>query len=251
MPKMTRDEFAGTRGACARPAATARERKLGRGARTDLVVAGLVVAGLVTGAACAAPPERRAVETMQEAVAAASAKDYDRAAELAERASEERPGFVDPLFLLAAIRERTGRMDDARDTYSRILAFDPTATAAAVALAQTYVAEGRRDEAADWLRRAIEEDPGAEAAAFNLGSLAEGRGAGDEAAAWFQLAGTLDRRDPRAPTHIARIRFEQGRPDDARRAAEEAVRRAPDYAPAQRVLAAIPPTAPAGSTAPR
>ena len=167
----------------------------------------------VAAGACAASPEKTAVATLREAVDAARAGDDARAADLARRARTERPGFVDPLFVLARLDEKRGDYDSARRAYREILADDPTSTAAAVALANTFLSQRRFDEAEDWLRRALEEDPGAEAAAFNLGSLSEQRGDLDAAARWFELSAALDRRDPRSPTRVARIRLNQGRTD--------------------------------------
>ncbi|MCE9638279.1 MAG: tetratricopeptide repeat protein [Planctomycetes bacterium] len=212
------------------------DRHLRRMATGPSVLLAAGIAALTGG--CATTKEETAVATMREAVAATRSGDLERGAALARQAQVERPGFVDALFLLAAISEKQGNRDVARDAYRSVLKSDPTATAAAVALAQTLVADSRFDEAESWLLKAIEEDPGAEAAAFNLGSLAERRGAPNEAASWFILSSVLDRRDPRSPTHVARIRLAQGRIDDALTAAEVAVARDPTYVPAQDVLRA-------------
>lgn len=201
----------------------------------------VLVLGLASAACASTSAETTAIATMQEAVTAYRAGHLAKAEELGLRARAERPGFVDPLFLVASIRERGERWGEAREAYREVLAVDPTSTAAAVALAQTFVAERNLPEAQEWLLRTIEEDPGAEAAAFNLGSLHEDLGDAESACGWFGLSAALDTRDPRAPTRIAQIRLAQGRRDEARAAAEDAVRRAPDYAPARAALAASRP----------
>lgn len=195
--------------------------------------AALALAASVAGCKSA---ESGAVVTFREAVRAVQAGDDARADRLAAEALQQRPGFIDPLFLRASLAERWKDYEGARSYYRDILAADPTSTAAATALAQTYIAEGRFDDAADWLRRCVEEDPGAEAAMFNLGVLAERGGDQEVALAWFRLSAFLDRRDPRAVGRIAAIRQAQGRSEEAAMAAEEALRRAPDYAPARAIL---------------
>lgn len=206
-----------------------------------------LVIGLVPLAGCASGPEddAKAIATLREALVAARSGDLARADELAARAETERPGFIDPLFARASIAEKLGDPAAARGFYERILQLDPSRTPAGTALAQTYIAEGRFDEGAEWLRRAIEADPGAEAAMFNLGVLSEQRGELEPATGWFRLSAILEIGDPRPVVAIGRIRLRQGRTVEARAAAEEAVRRAPNYAPAAALLAAVPaPSAP-------
>lgn len=226
-------------GARDRPAERVASRRSSAAAavgRIVRVVGAIAVFG-VSSPGCASH-QQDAVATLGAATESARAGDLDRAADLAQRAIDEHAGFVDAHFLLAAIEERRGRFDAARDLYLRVLRLDPTSSHAAVALAQTYLAERRTDDARSWLLKAIEEDPGCEPAAFNLGSLAEADGSLDDAAAWFELSAALDLRDPRAPVRVARVRLAQGRTEDARRAADEAMRRAPDYPPAQAASAA-------------
>lgn len=191
---------------------------------------------------CASNPDAdaKAIATLREAIVAARSGDLARADELAARAETERPGFIDPLFARASIAEKRGDPEAARSYYERILQLDPSRTPAGTALAQTYIAEGRFDEGAAWLRRSIEADPGAEAAMFNLGVLAEQRGELEPATGWFRLSAILEVGDPRPVTAIGRIRLLQGRTAEARAAAQEALRRAPNYAPAAALLAAIP-----------
>lgn len=186
----------------------------------------------------------RATSTLGDALVAAKNGDLDGAERLAQEAREQAPGFIDPLFALAAIAERRADTEAARARYLQILTEDPTQTRAGVALATTYLQEGRFDEAAEWLRRAIEADPGAEPAYFNLGSLAESRGDLDDAVAWLRLSAVLDVNDPRATTRIAAIRLRQGRTRDARLAVDAALQRAPNHAPAlalrEEILRAAP-----------
>jgi tetratricopeptide (TPR) repeat protein len=215
----------------ARLAASPRPRRC-RGVVAAAARAALLLAG------CSSTPEATAATTLKDAWDAARAGDLDRGAELARRASEERPGFVDPLYLLAAIEEKRSNFEAARDAYRQILSTDPTATRAAVALAGTLAAESRFDEAEQLLRAAIEEDPGAEPAAFNLGEMADRRSAPDEACAWFALSSALDTRDPRALARIAEIRLRQGRAQEALAAARDVVARAPKWPPGRRILAA-------------
>jgi Flp pilus assembly protein TadD len=178
--------------------------------------------------ACASTDETKAVSAMKDARAAAAAGDFDGAKASAERAAELRPGFVDPLMLLAAIAEKRGDVEEARRRYREVLTHDPTATAAGVALGFTYVRTGEFDEASAWFTKAITADPGSEAAAYNLGSLAESRRDLETAAAWFDVAAALDAGDPRAPTRLAAVRLAQNRPKDALDAADTALRRWPD-----------------------
>jgi tetratricopeptide (TPR) repeat protein len=180
-------------------------------------------------AGCASSKEEQAIESMREAMIAAQQKDNAAAKAAAERASEIRPGFVDPHMLLANLAEQEGDFETARRHYIEVLKLDPTDTAAGVAIGFTYLCEARFDEAKDWFLKAIEADPGYEAAAYNLGSLLEHRGEPDTAAAWFDIAATLDARDPRALAHIAGIRLGQRRFEDALAAADAALRRAPNY----------------------
>jgi tetratricopeptide (TPR) repeat protein len=163
--------------------------------------------------------------------------ELDAAAELARRATRERPGFVDPWFALAAIEQERGDLPAARAAYMEILAIDPTQTAAGTALAHTFLLEKKAGEAREWLLRSIESDPGAEAAFFNLGSLAESSGAWDEAVGWYRISAALDGRDPRAPHAAARVRLRAGRTEEAHALLKEALRRAPEYGPSLSLLA--------------
>lgn len=174
---------------------------------------------------------------MREALAAAERHDLDAARAAAERATELRPGFVDPHMMLARLAEDRGDYEEARRHYVAVLKSDPTDTAAGVALGFTYLREQRFDEARSWFEKAIESDPGYEAAAFNLASLAEQQGRLEDAIAWFDIAAALDRRDPRALARIAGIRLAQGRPGDALASAEAALARYPRSKAAQEARA--------------
>lgn len=213
-----------------------RRRAAARAAR--LAAAALFVAACTS---TQADDEKRAVRSLREALAAAEAGRYDDAESAAGRAAEERPGFVDPWFLRAALAERRQDPEAARAAYRRILEIDPTRTAAGVALAQTYLVEGRKAEAREWLLRSVDADPGAEPACFNLGSLAADEGDHESAAGWMTISATLDPRDPRAPLELAGIRLRQGRTDAALAAAEEALRRAPDWPPARQAVERLRP----------
>ncbi len=181
----------------------------------------------LASSACASSDESKAVSAMKDAMAAAQANDLDGAKAAATKAVELRPGFIDPLMMLAAIAEDRADWEEARRRYLEVLKYDPTDTAAGIALGVTFVRESRFDDAREWFRRAIASDPGAEAAAYNLGSVAEQQNDLETAAAWFDVASALDRRDPRALTRIGEIRLAQNRADEALDAADAALRRWP------------------------
>jgi len=194
-------------------------------------------------ASCASDTEAesraRAVESFRASVLAAQDGDLDRAEALARDALEHAPTFVDPHFALARIEELRGDPDAARAHYLRALEVDPTQVRAGIALATTYFPEQRWDEAETWLSRAVEADPGAADAYFNLGFVAEARNDPDRAAGLLRLAAVLDQYDPHAPALIAGIRLAQGRLEDARAAADEALRREPGFPAATAVRAEI------------
>jgi tetratricopeptide (TPR) repeat protein len=171
--------------------------------------------------------ENDAVLEMRQALDAAKKNDLDAAHGHAERAAALRPGFVDPLMMMAAIAEQRGDFDGARTRYLEVLKSDPTDVAAGNALGFTYLAQGRFDTAVEWFTRSIEADPGFEAAAYNLGSVAEQQRDLDTAVAWFEVSSALDQRDPRSLTRVARIRLLQGRPEQALAAADAALARHP------------------------
>ena len=171
--------------------------------------------------------EKEAVEEMRQALDAAKQNDLDAAHDHAERAAALRPGFIDPLMMMAAIAEQRGDYDGARTRYLEVLKSDPTDVAAGNALGFTYLAQGRFDTAVEWFTKSIEADPGFEAAAYNLGSVAEQQREFDKAVAWFEVSSALDQRDPRSLTRIARIRLSQGRPEQALAAADAALARHP------------------------
>jgi tetratricopeptide (TPR) repeat protein len=164
---------------------------------------------------------------MRQAFEAAQRSEIDVAQRHAERAVELRPGFIDPLMMMAAIAEQRGDYDGARTRYLEVLKSDPTDVAAGNAMGFTYLAQGNFDTAAEWFTKSIEADPGFEAAAYNLGSVAEQQRDLDTAVAWFEVSSALDHRDPRSLTRIARIRLVQGRPEQALVAADAALERYP------------------------
>lgn len=186
-------------------------------------------------AGCASTNETAAVTAMGEALSAVREHDLVRAKASAEHALELRPGFVDPMMLLASIAEHSGDWEAARSQYLNVLRSDPTDTAAGVALGVTYVREQRFADAREWFTKAMTADPGCEAAAYNLGSLNEQTEDLEAAAAWFDVAATLDQRDPRALVEIAKIRMEQARFQEALAAADLAISRYPSSVGAQRV----------------
>jgi tetratricopeptide (TPR) repeat protein len=199
------------------------------------LLAPALIAALAAG--CASTVEDQAVASMRDALAAAGRHDLDAAQAAAERASELRPGFVDPLMMLAAIAEQRGDFEEARRRYVAVLKADPTDTAAGVALGVTFIREQRYDEARSWFLKAIDADPGYEAAAFNMASLAEQQGELDTAVEWFDVAAALDRRDPRALARIANIRIAQDRAEDALASADAALQRYPRSQAAQEARA--------------
>jgi len=171
--------------------------------------------------------EKVAIEEMRQAFEAAKKNDLDLAQRHAERAVELRPGFIDPLMMMAAIAEQRGDFDGARSRYLEVLKSDPTDVAAGNAMGFTYLAQGKFDTAVEWFTKSIEADPGFEAAAYNLGSVAEQQSDLDTAVAWFEVSSALDLRDPRSLTRIARIRLVQRRPELALAAADAALARYP------------------------
>jgi tetratricopeptide (TPR) repeat protein len=198
-------------------------------------IAAMFAVALAAG--CAATKEEQAVASMRDAIVAAEAHDLDGAKAAAERAAELRPGFVDPLMTLAWIAEQQGDLVEARRRYSQVLQYDPTDTAAGVAMGYTYLREAKFDDAKSWFAKAIVADPGFEAAAYNLGSVNEQQEDLETAVAWFEIAATLDARDPRALAHIGSIRLSQGRAEDALAAADAALKRYPASKSAQIVRA--------------
>jgi len=204
--------------------------------------AALLLVGAFAALTCArcasSSDEQRAVATLQEGIAAGRAGDLDRAAELFEQAHTERPGFVDPLMFLANVHERRGDVGAARATYRRVLEIDPTLTAAAGALALTYVREGRRNEGRTWFEHCIEADPGFAPALFDLGLLAEQAHAVAEAADWYRLAATMDVRTPAPLVRLGALELAAGRRDAARELARKALDRAPGDPAATQLAAA-------------
>lgn len=148
---------------------------------------------------------------------------------------DECPDHPESLLNLGSLLAITDRLDESEKMLTRAVAVAPTARTRA-ALATTLGRLDRHDEAIELLEAAIREDPDLPEAWVNLGESLAAVQRHDEAIpvarravelggerpeAWKSLASALEFRDPRAS--IA--------------AAEEALRRRPDFADAEMTLA--------------
>jgi Tfp pilus assembly protein PilF len=201
-------------------------------------VRALALAAACAAAGCASSPETEALDTLRDGVLAAREGDLERSVELLEQAHQERPGFIDPLMFLANVHERRGDPAAARDAYERALAIDATFSAAAVALALTYLSEENPAEARRILEATLQGDPGFEPTVFNLGTLSESEGDPAQAAEWYRVAAALDGTSTQALVRLGALHLAAGRPDVARALADQALNRRPGDPAATQLRAA-------------
>ncbi len=194
-----------------------RRRRRWRRAQEVIAIAGILLVSLTISACASAAQEERAaaVKLYIEAVNQAREGDINAATDTAEAAHEVSPGFLDVVMLLARLAEERGDLEAAREHYLDILATDPTATDAGVAIALTYVRQGHPAQARPWLEHAVRADPAHQPALYNLAAVTEDLGELGVAATYFTAAARLDPTDPRPHVRIARIRARQERMADA------------------------------------
>ena len=162
------------------------------------------------------------------------AGDYDRAVAEYRAAIDLAPGFALAHNNLAAALDRQGRLAEAERHYRAALRLAPRQLESQINLANLRARQGQAD-AVDVLRTIVREKPGHARARYSLADALLNNGLADEAAA--EAAEAL-RRDPsmsEAWYLIGRVRYEQGRRDEAAQAlraflsgwpAEDAHRRA-------------------------
>jgi arylsulfatase A-like enzyme/Tfp pilus assembly protein PilF len=121
-----------------------------------------------------------------------------------------------------------GDFETALESFSRIVASDPTNPQAAVFRARTLMGMGRIDEAAEEFLRVTEIDPTNSTPYFHLGNIAQGRGRLEEALAHYRKALDLTPGSPEALANIGSALFEKGLADSAERVLRRAIRGDPE-----------------------
>ncbi len=199
-----------------------------------------------------------------------AAERYDDAAEITTRALTLKPGNLGNLRNLALALRRMGQPDQAESVLRRALEVDPRAPRTQNLLALVLMDRGRWDEAQQALEAALAIDPEVLETHVNLGNLRLRRGDlggaaieyhyvldrhprdadvlsnlgivhlmnADYAQAieFFQRALSIAPRDAMTRTNLAIALLAANKPDEARQAAEDALRDDPNYAKARLFL---------------
>ena len=149
------------------------------------------------------------------------------------------PGDPNPRLALGAYHWARGDAESARQAFEKARSLAPDLPEAYNNLGLIYAQQGEYQEAIAAFRRALELEPGIATAEHNLGASLQATHNYDEAVAHYQTSMALG--GPQASTllNMAIAYFEAGQPGDAELVAHEALRLAPELAPAHTVLGAV------------
>ena len=171
-------------------------------------------------------------ELQRQAEQAAAKGDTARAASLLEQLLERAPDHCEGRLMLGILRCRGGEHAAALPHLMQAAALGPDRPDTHLALGNLYHLLGKARAAEESYRRVIELDPQADGAHYNLAVLLRAAGRHGEAMQQYRRAHELGR--PEATWDLVQELLEAGEEDAARAAADFAVGRAGESAPAQK-----------------
>lgn len=146
---------------------------------------------------------------------------------------------VESWYLLAAVNQHLGRLDDAITAYRQVLALQPQHADALYYLGNVLRDRSQRDEAAQCYRQAIAVQPDHIEAHCNLGSILEQTKDYTSAADCYRTALQLDPNRAELHYNLGNALQELGQLDEATRCYRRAIALRPDYAEAYNNLGNI------------
>jgi len=148
------------------------------------------------------------------------------------------PGDPNPRLALGAYYWARGDAESATQAFEKARSLGPDLPEAYNNLGLIYAQQGEHEEAIAAFRRALELEPGIAAAEHNLGASLQATHNFDEAVGHYQTSLALGGPQVSTLLNMAIAYYEAGQPGDAELVAHEALRQAPDLAPAYTVLGA-------------
>ena len=148
------------------------------------------------------------------------------------------PGDPNPRLALGAFYWARGDAESATQAFEKARSLAPDLPEAYNNLGLIYAQQGEHEEAIAAFRRALELEPGIATAEHNLGASLQATHSYDEAVGHYQTSLALGGPQVSTLLNMAIAYYEAGQPGDAELVAHEALRQAPDLAPAYTVLGA-------------
>jgi len=149
---------------------------------------------------------------------------------LMEHNAAKRPGDWRAHYNLALVRDKSGRLAEAKAEYERVLELDPKLPFIHEKLGVVLLKQNRPEDAKRRFEEAIRLDPEFAEAHTGLGSARLGAGDAAGAAASYAEAARLAPRLPEAHANLAVAYTHLGRLDDAEAECREAIRLRPGFA---------------------
>ncbi len=174
--------------------------------------------------------------------------DLERAEESYVKCLELRPGEVTNFLLLAHLKIRQRKPDDAAILFEQVLEQSPEHFEALAQLGRMRLAQGRFDEAVDLLTRALEVRPRDESLPDSLASALLSLERPDDAVSLFRRLLAADPQLPMVRNTLAGILRDAGRTDEAVAVLREGIELAPQEYMLTNNLAFILSTAPGGES---
>jgi arylsulfatase A-like enzyme/Flp pilus assembly protein TadD len=167
-------------------------------------------------------------ELIRSGTIAAQQKDLERAVKSLSEAIRREPTSVVAHFQLGNVYRVAGALPQAEAEFRKTLELRPDHTIAMRRLGEVYIGSRKFKEAEAAYAKVLSVSPDDFQAHFNLGGLYVILDRWDEAVASFRRAETLNAKDARIPTIIARILLRKGDLDGALSAAERSARLDPN-----------------------
>ena len=149
------------------------------------------------------------------------------------------PGDPNPQLALGTLSWWLGDTESAAEAFEKARSLAPDLPEAYNNLGLIYAYQGKHEEAIAAFRRALELEPGIATTEHNLGASLQATHDYDRAVAHYQTSMALGGPQVSTLLNMAIAYFEAGQPEDAELVAQEALRMAPDLAPAHTVLGAV------------
>lgn len=165
--------------------------------------------------------------------------DLQEALQLVARACELDPDNATCQYTLGDMHLREGKLDEAEHAYDQARMLNPNLAATHDGLGQVALRRGDLDAAESRFRVALRADDKDAAALTGLGTIAQVRGDTARALQLFTQAAELAPGDPEIQTQYARAMLDQGMPDFAGRALDNALGTQPGHTLALAVRAEV------------